>query len=356
MSGKIKIVVGGEHGSEGKGHVAAQLAARSAVPLTIRTGGPNAGHSVLDDDGVVYKLRQLPTAVISNPAGDLAIGAGSLVDPVVLEKELLEVGFRINHAHPLIIDPAATVLEQHHIDQERGDSGLKNWSTQKGIGAARAGRIMRVAKTARDWDWGELPVVLADVSYMADRQLSAGLDVIIEGAQGYGLGLHTRFYPKTTSADCRAVDALADCGISPWKTSSTPEVWVVVRPNPIRVAGESGELKGETSWELLGQEPERTTVTNKIRRVGAWDRDLVEEAVRANGGPSPHVRVALTMVDKIIPELAGMTDREQTNELSGPALEKMLWWRQEIWACGARVGAIGTGPATMVFYPEEVDD
>ena len=63
------------------------------------------------------------------------------------------------------------------------------------------------------------------------------------------------------------------------------------------MAGNSGPLKGETSWEELGLEPERTTVTNKVRRVGDWDPELLEEAIRANGGGgwNSGVSLAVTM-------------------------------------------------------------
>ena len=64
----------------------------------------------------------------------------------------------------------------------------------------------------------------------------------------------------------------------------------MLRTLPIRVAGESGPLFAETTWEQLADEsngyirPERTTVTNLIRRVGRWDSELAREAVQANGG------------------------------------------------------------------------
>src|SRR4051794_20053388 len=225
--GKLQVVVGGQFGSEAKGACAAALAARSDQPLVIRTGGPNAGHTVWRS-GIEYKLRQLPTAAVSNPNARIAIAAGSVVDPELLAKEINETGFQ-RYVH---VDELATVMEPEHLDREAQDSGLHNWSTQKGIGAARADRVMRRARV-----WRQLPpdhnhnlTVVSDVAHLARRQLEVGGDVIIEAAQGYGLGLHTTYYPKTTSADCRAIDALADVGISPWWVNSIPgveiEFWV----------------------------------------------------------------------------------------------------------------------------------
>ena len=60
-------------------------------------------------------------------------------------------------------------------------------------------------------------------------------------------------------------------------------VLLVARTYPIRVAGNSGPLKNELTWEEISrrvgkQVMERTTVTNKIRRVGEWDEELLDNA------------------------------------------------------------------------------
>lgn len=320
--------------------------------LVIRTGGPNAGHTCLNDQGEVFKLRQLPTAIISNPDAQCAIAAGSLINPQVLKDELAAT----QPKRPILIDGAATILQDHHIKAETDDETLLNWSTRKGIGAARADRIKRQAMTAAQWwdDWqpadAEMVTGLGD---LAMRHLYNGGNVLVEAAQGYGLGLHTSFYPKTTSADCRAIDALADAGISPWCDGIVDlQVWVVIRPYPIRVAGESGPLENETSWEELGLEPEYTTVTNKVRRVGHWDHELVVEAVRANGGISQYssvVRLAFTMMDQVVPEVRGMTQWHQVNELPQQQFQQVMHWIDRAEATGAAISAIGTGPDSMIM-------
>lgn len=126
--------------------------------------------------------------------------------------------------------------------------------------------------------------------------------------------------------------------------------WVVARVYPIRVAGNSGPMKGETTWEALGLEPEKTTVTQKIRRVGAWDADLVRRAVQANGGEKS-VRVVITMLDQVIPELADFEPGEFLDGLP-PVLEKVNDWIEEHASfdkVGALVGAITFGPTKILF-------
>jgi len=189
---------------------------------------------------------------------------------------------------------------------------------------------------------------ITDIAGAAQSTLAGGADVFIEAAQGYGLGLHTQCYPATTSADCTAIDALADCRISPWALDVVPQVWVVLRPYPIRIAGNSGPLYRETSWDELGLPEERTTVTNKVRRVGHWDPALARRAVKANGGST--VRIALMMMDQVVPAVRGMTRPGDLAGLSGTEDVKLVEWIQRVSRdTGAKVHAIGTGPDTMVF-------
>lgn len=322
----LSIVVGGQFGSEGKGAVAGWLATRQdhLPTFAIRVGGPNAGHSALGYvDGRKWALRAVPTAAVTNPRARLGIAAGSEIDLNVLGDEvdrLDRAGYDVTPR--LVIDPQATVLGLGAPLQEVG-LVEQIGSTGKGVGAARADRIMRQAVLAGDiisderWEIG-------DVDRVAIEYLVGG-HVIIEGTQGYGLGLHAGYYPYCTSRDCRAIDFLAEVGVSPWASSFGIDVWICYRPYPIRVAGNSGPLADETSWELLGLETEYTTVTHKPRRVGMWDPKLAREAAIANGaewrnsGGRTRVYAALTMADQVVPEIAGWNGRKSLSELPEPA-------------------------------------
>lgn len=354
MAGKIQVIVGGQFGSEGKGHCAAELAQREDTMLAIRTGGPNAGHTVWGPctvgncgsgpscQGHEFKLRQLPVAPVVNDKALAAIAARSLVQLDLVEREIKETGLDM-----VFVDPSATVLEAAHISVEQADDALAWGSTQKGIGAARMDRLHRTARTFGDGlSTRMLP---RPVIGMVREHLGAGYTVQVEAAQGYGLGLHTEFYPKTTSADCRAIDALADVGISPWEfPDSSLEVWVVVRPYPIRVAGDSGPLKFETTWAALGLPQERTTVTNKVRRVGGWDPSLVYKAVRANG--VRNVRLWMNMADHVFPFLKGRTSLEGLR--STDRAQVATWIRRVCEQVGASIYALGTGPGSAIFLED----
>lgn len=320
MSSKLKVIVGGQFGSEGKGSVAAALATRAGDNLlALRVAGPNAGHCVIGRYGESadmlcepyegnwkWKLRCVPVAAVVNPDAELGLAAGSEIDFDVLrrEVELLDRhGYGVGDR--LTIDPAATVINQRHRAAESARALTDRiGSTGKGIGAARADRIWREALTVRDLDCKQrLDLRVARLG----SDVWGHDEVHIEGTQGYGLGLHTDYYPQVTSSDTRAIDFLAMAGISPWdREVEELEVWVALRTRPIRVAGNSGPLTAETSWEAEGLEPERTTVTNKIRRVGQWDPGLANAALDSNGR-GPALRVALTMADQVWPQLSGRT-------------------------------------------------
>lgn len=384
MSGRVSVVVGGQFGSEAKGAVAGFLAGGDIEPyrtnayrvrandsvVCVRVGGPNAGHTVYgrcptdcndahrktagDEEFVnshPWRLRQIPVAAVTNPTAQLLIAAGSEVDMGVLRDEwnaLNSAGYSLRGR--LNIDYSATLLEERHITEEVGSRlNSRIGSTAKGIGAARSDRLWRTADTMRElYDlMRAMGVLLVDSTTFLTTRLEGGAHVVIEGTQGYGLGLHTEYYPQVTSGDCRAIDFLAQAGLSPWsQVISDLDVWVVARTYPIRVAGNSGPLRGETSWNALGLAPEQTTVTKKERRVGEWDGALVRKAVEANGGGdfNPRVRLALMMADYKIPELKGA--RRVQDEETGKRLAGLI--REVEGEVRARVALVGTGPTSII--------
>src|SRR3989344_5775473 len=84
MKGKVTIVIGGQFGSEAKGKVISFLA--NEFDIAVRTGSPNAGHTVFKD-GEIYRLQQIPATFV-NKKCVLYIGAGALINPDILKKRL----------------------------------------------------------------------------------------------------------------------------------------------------------------------------------------------------------------------------------------------------------------------------
>lgn len=352
---QLSVVVGGQFGSEAKGACAAYLTKpENNTPgqevVCVRVAGPNAGHTVVGrgpngEPDWKWALRTVPVAAVSNPDAMLVIAAGSEIDLDVLQKEVDELDAAGYNVSPrLLIDEQATVLTaEHQATEGARKMHEKIGSTGKGIGAARADRIMRTAtlyKDEPDWQMWQ-----HDTTNFLRVALSTDAHVVIEGTQGYGLGLHAGHYPKCTSSDCRAVDFLAMAGISPWQLGVNLSVYVVARTYPIRVAGDSGPMRGETSWDALGFEPELTTVTKKVRRVGTWDGDLVADAVKANGG-MPTVKVVLSMVDYDYPHLANQSGEFSLGDNKERELARRIMEIEK--EVQAPVVLLGTGPDSML--------
>ncbi|ALY09196.1 2-aminooxy adenylosuccinate synthetase [Arthrobacter phage HunterDalle] len=371
----VMVVVGGQYGSEAKGHATAQLVKiatrQGRQVVNVRVAGPNAGHTVYDDEGVKFAFRQVPVGAVVEPIVSV-IAAGSEIDfPVLLEE--IHAALDEGHILDLKVDQNATLIEYHHKMQEQEGKMVENiGSTAKGIGAARAERVWRKARRLQDVPEAvallrQLPgvSVVDTVDYLHRVASERNVNIVVEGTQGYGLGVHTAAYPQTTSSDCRAIDFLAMAGISPWHAGiDKVQVLIACRVYPIRVAGNSGPMKNETTWEALGLPEERTTVTQKVRRVGDWDGELVAEAFRANGGVvipeddveallwqgvtgGPRVAVALTMLDQVIPEIAGLESFDDCDEV---VLQKVEEWINKVYAeTGAIVTMVTTSPKTAVL-------
>lgn len=359
--------------------------------VVVRVAGPNAGHTAYDDTGRAWALRSVPVGMVADLDAVGIIADGSEIDlPVLLQEihDLDAAGLRVSER--LYISGRVTLLtDAHHHAEEQGQMHQRLGSTGKGIGAARADRIMRRAATPDLLDsqaislydflldsyeaananpepeWvetiGRTQFIKGSTVSMLERHLANGAHVMIEGTQGYGLGLHRPEYPRVTSSNTRAIDFLAMAGLNPWTSFVDPNgfsVWVVVRAFPIRVAGNSGPLFEETSWEELGLPVELTTVTKKPRRVGKWDDALFAAAVRANGVDV--VKVAYSMADQECPAIAGL--HGPTNEHEGRKLDVVTWdslslpARQEIELINRRTRGmaryIGTGPNSALWMGE----
>lgn len=308
-------IIGGQWGSEGKGVVAAALAGH--FDAAVRVGGPNAGHSFYHGD-TKYVARGVPCAWV-NPEADLLIGAGAVVDPAVL---LAELGQLPGHV-TVMVDGAAALVRTDDHQQER-DAGM--WeaigSTMEGVGAARIRKIRRMSDGqpvyARDYPWpvGGVRLVEDSAQWLADLLRSGGA-VMLEGTQGSGLSIHFGTQqPFTTSADTNASGLAADCGVAP---SHVEHTLLVARTLPIRVAGNSGPMGDELSWDQLQEHagvaaPEKTTVTQRVRRISRWYDPVFARAVALNDPCG----VFLMFADYLAPEMAGTTDAADLLDAAQP--------------------------------------
>ncbi len=114
----VKIVIGGQFGSEGKGKITAFLSKRYNVDAVVRCGGPNSGHTVTIN-GKQEILRQIPAGV-ANEKVKLFLSAGCLINIDVLLKEIKY--FEIDEQR-IGIDRNAAIVKREYMEKE-SQSGL----------------------------------------------------------------------------------------------------------------------------------------------------------------------------------------------------------------------------------------
>lgn len=336
------IVVGGQYGSEGKGKVAALLAARSESPWLVRCGGPNSGHTVtLNGRDVI--LRQVPCSLEPHKA-TFCLSAGCAIDEAVLlrEVEVLQI-----KRERIIVDPRAVIItEQDREDERRGLAVIG--STCTGTGAAMIRRMSRRTDVLMAGDSEALSdrCRVETVAPLLHRVIDSGGDVIVEGTQGFALSLlHGPDYPFVTSRDTTASGFAAEVGLSPLQIG---RIVMVIRTFPIRVGGPSGPLPDEISWEEIAQASgaaavhfEYTSVTQRLRRVARFDLGAVKLACQYNRPTS----LAVMGLDRI--DFANMGVQAPGNLT--PKAQQFL--RQLERATGVSVDLAGTGFGTHDAVP-----
>lgn len=319
----VDVLVGGQFGSEGKGNIVSYLSRE--YDILIRGGGPNAGHKVYEVPEA-YTHHLLPCGTRSTDA-KLVIAPGAVISLSGLLKEVSECNVGPER---LSIDPQVMVIAPEDIEAEK-DLVKRIGSTGQGVGAATARRIMGrdgSAKLARDYP--ELRPFIRETRRVLEDAYLTGSKILLEGTQGAGLSLYHGDYPYVTSRDTSASAALAEAGIPPRRVR---KVIMTCRTYPIRVQdgseGTSGLLTRELSWQKVAdrskidaeklQKAERTSTTNKQRRVAEFDWVQLRRAALLNGPTD----IALTFADYIDAKNKDARRFEQLTERTIQFLEEV---------------------------------
>lgn len=283
---KVDVIIDLQYGSTGKGLIAGYMAVNGEYDMVVNANMPNAGHTFIDYWGNKMMHKVLPNGVVGPSVKDVMIGPGSIFSAPRLMEELATLKEMGYVDFNLWIHEDAVVLQSTHVVAERSDKVLGDiGSTQQGTAAAMIQKIMR--NGVRNVTAGAL---LRDMPFFGDKIISQrewlilihnAKEILLEGAQGYSLGINAGFYPFCTSRDCTPARFMADCAVP---LGNLRRVIGTARLHPIRVGGTSGDCypdQEETTWEAIGQEPEFTTVTNRERRVFTWSQMQMEEAIMA---------------------------------------------------------------------------
>ena len=290
------VTIGGFYGDEGKGKIIAYLAINDNYSVAARGGvGPNAGHTFVQNNRE-YKVRMLPSAVI-NKNTQLLIGAGVLVEPNILIKEVNE----FNAVDRTFVDFQCGIIEQDHQDRDRKDDHLKSiiGTTGTGTGPANADRSLRKLRLAKDIP--DIALYLEDVSNSINYSIDNKENVLIEGTQGTFLSLYHGMYPFVTSKDVTASAICSDVGVGPKKIDDVLIVFksyiTRVGEGPLAKEIDAEEAK-EKNWLEFG------SVTGRQRRAAPFDIGLAKKSIQINSAN----QIALTKLDIIFPQCKGIRE------------------------------------------------
>ncbi len=332
---KNVAVIGSQWGDEGKGKIVDWLSSEADIVVRFQ-GGHNAGHTLVID-GVIYKLRLLPSGIVRKDKVSI-IGNGVVIDPWALLEEIKEIkskGVEINNKNLIISEAANLILPFHReMDEIREDSAgkFKIGTTRRGIGPAYEDKVGRRSIRVMDliseknldhrletvlmhhnairkglgkeiYKKDKLKKDLLDIApevlkyskpvwKKIDEFKSQGKKILFEGAQGILLDVDHGTYPFVTSSNTVASAAATGSGCGP---NSINYVLGITKAYTTRV-GEGPfptELTDEIGEKLGTVGKEFGTVTSRKRRCGWFDGVLVRQTIKISGIDG----IALTKLD-----------------------------------------------------------
>ena len=328
-------VLGAQWGDEGKGKIVDVLA-RDAQIVARFAGGNNAGHTVVNDQGK-FSFHLIPCGVFWPDALNI-IGNGVVVDPDVLLEEIDDLKSRgIDIGHRIVISERAHLIMPYHVvlDElaEKARGSARIGTTGKGIGPAYADKAARTGVRAADLldiealiprlqgileytnavvtkvyggealsfddvydkcrDWSvRLAQYIGPAEKIINQALSAGENVLLEGAQGVLLDLDHGTYPFVTSSNPTIGGASVGVGVSPTHIEGITGVFkayttrVGTGPLPTELNDDTGETIRELAQEF-------GTTTGRPRRVGWFDAVAAKYSSLING----YTSAVLTRLD-----------------------------------------------------------
>lgn len=304
---KITIITDMQFGSTGKGLLAGYLALKDPPDAIVTAWAPNAGHTFCSKEHGKMVVTALPNGMVSPKLRRILIGPGSVINPQALAAEVEYYAPYLGKCRILVHGNAAVVDESHR--QLEAGYAFQIGSTMKGVGEATVQKIRRDPKKmnrAQDCqDILNIPGVSIVGTGEWMNHLADNEHLMIEGHQGYSLGINSGFYPYTTSRECTTEQILSDC-LVPFEIVKRAIQqgeflsYGVARTYPIRVAnrytksiegkdimiGTSGPCytdQEEIKWADIYLQPELTTVTKLPRRIFTFSMRQVMLAAQANG-------------------------------------------------------------------------
>ena len=315
----VVAIIGCQWGDEGKGKIVDLLAEQAGVVARCN-GGPNAGHTIVNELGT-FRLRLIPSGIFNTHAVSV-IGNGVVIDLAVLLQEMDElVASGVDVSRLLISDRAHVIMPYHRLLDGLEDDARANTqqgalgTTRRGVGPAYVDKTARTGIRMGDLLheqtllaklstilpiknelltklYGAEPLELHSVylelveqggrlrkhilptELVISRALNEKRPVLLEGAQAALLDIDFGTYPYVTSSNPTAAGLCVGSGTPPNQLSSIVGVYkayqtrVGTGPFPTEIDGELATFLRDQGGAGHG---EYGTVTGRPRRVGWFD-------------------------------------------------------------------------------------
>ena len=329
------VVVGSQWGDEGKGKIVDWLSSQADIIVRFQ-GGHNAGHTLVID-GIVYKLRLLPSGIVRKDKISI-IGNGVVVDPWALLNEIEEIkskGVNISEKNLILSEAANLILPFHReLDEIREEAAgkAKIGTTLRGIGPTYEDKVGRRSIRVMDLLFEKSLDQRLDTALLHHNTIRKGLGkelcnkdaikdellkiapkilkyaqpvwkkinefisqkkkILFEGAQGILLDVDHGTYPFVTSSNTVAASAAIGSGCGP---NTISYVLGITKAYTTRVGkGPFPTELNDNIGEYLGTKgKEFGTVTSRKRRCGWFDGVLVRQTIKTSGIDG----IALTKLD-----------------------------------------------------------
>jgi len=266
------IVLGIQHGDEGKGKVTHHLLKNGNYTHCVRfNGGCNAGHTIYHNDKK-FVTHHIPASVFFGiPA---IIGPGCVVN---IDKFLKELNYLaengIDVENTVKIARNAHIITRKHVAQDSTD--VKIGTTKSGNGPAYRDKYARLGVRAEN-----IPLLQSFVVDMYEELYNNNdAIVLMEGAQGFWLDVDWGDYPYVTSSNC-GVGSVINNGIDP---RSIRDIWGVAKVYETYVGNKKFQPNSPIFNQIQEAGSEFGATTGRVRQCNWLDFGQLIKAIKMNG-------------------------------------------------------------------------
>jgi len=202
------------------------------------------------------------------------IGPGCVVDPVRLQEEiksLVDGGVTVEGI--LFVAENAHIVQPKHVEAENAEARIG--TTKRGIGPCYADKYARTGIRAKDVFPPEMLVNMYDELHNQPYDVN----ILFEGAQGFGLDIDHGDYPYVTSSHCGIGSVLLN-GVPP---ESLNEIWGVAKIYETYVGAKNFEPDNPIFPKLREIGGEFGATTGRPRQCDWLNMARLRRAIRMNG-------------------------------------------------------------------------